>query len=169
MYQLPGDPLAEDHERLMTWLDLRGDDFGGIAPERFGALDGARKFLIGSLVGRARVRPEPRADWRPVAPEEVRGALDEYARFKASFTRGRAARFPLSYVVLDPSAGFDTTDLDRFYERDAGEHVGRFVLYRVRLRGRDVEDGTMNRKTDRLHSVVRRSDFTVYSRASAAA
>jgi hypothetical protein len=40
----------------------------------------------------------------------------------------------LSFVVVTTEAAPDLSNLDRWYERDAGERVGLLTLYRVKLR-----------------------------------
>lgn len=137
MFNHPGVTIAEDHERLMRWLYFSGEDFAGVDPARFDALDGRRKFLVASLISRERLNPNLRADWKPVTTEEARAALGEYANYAATFSRERAAQLPLSYLLVDSDEPFDSKNLDRWYERDAGERIGRFVIYRVRLRQDD--------------------------------
>jgi hypothetical protein len=73
-------------------------------------------------------------DWQPITPEEVRGALQYYADFVASFNRDRAAHPELSYLLVNMQEPIDLTNFDRWYERDAGEQIGKYTLFRVRLR-----------------------------------
>jgi hypothetical protein len=40
----------------------------------------------------------------------------------------------LSYLVLSNDAGVDLTNLDQWYERDNGERIGAFTLYRLKLK-----------------------------------
>jgi hypothetical protein len=134
MFNHPGVTIEEDHERLMQWIYFTGEDFAGVEPARFDALDGRRKFLIASLISRERLNPNLRADWKPVSSDEARAALGEYAGYAATFTRERASQLPISYVVADAAGDFDAKNLDRWYERDAGERAGRFIIYRTRLR-----------------------------------
>jgi hypothetical protein len=46
----------------------------------------------------------------------------------------KAARNKISYVITDFDYNQDFTNLDRWYERDAGERIGKFMLYRVKLK-----------------------------------
>jgi hypothetical protein len=39
----------------------------------------------------------------------------------------------LSYII-EPAVGADFTNVDRWYQRDQGETIGPYVLFRVRLR-----------------------------------
>ncbi|MDQ1590717.1 MAG: hypothetical protein QOG71_1344, partial [Pyrinomonadaceae bacterium] len=57
-----------------------------------------------------------------------------YADYINSFARERAARTPLSYVVTIAAAQIDLGNIDRWYTRDAGERIGDYTVYRVKLR-----------------------------------
>jgi hypothetical protein len=57
-----------------------------------------------------------------------------FADYIAAFNRERAASLRLSYVIVHADFPFDFTRLDQWYERDEGEQIGKFKLYRVNLR-----------------------------------
>ena len=40
----------------------------------------------------------------------------------------------MTYVITQAADGFDFSRIDQWYERDQGERVGDYVLYRVKLR-----------------------------------
>ncbi len=40
----------------------------------------------------------------------------------------------MTYAVIPADVNFDFTNLDRWYESDAGERVGSYILYRVKVR-----------------------------------
>jgi hypothetical protein len=134
MFNHPGVTLAEDRERLMQSLYLSGEDFAGLDPARLAEAGGRTRYLASALVGRSRHNPDLAPDWKPISPDEVRRALDSYAAFARSFDHERAARYRLAYVLVGDGDEFDPKNLDRWYERSAGERHGPFVLYRVRLR-----------------------------------
>jgi hypothetical protein len=134
LYDYPGVTMAEDRARLMQFIYYSGEDISDVDPDHFNTLDGRRKYLVSSLISRARNNPNLQIGWHPITPDEVRAVLGEYAEYAATFTRERAAQLPISYVVVDAEDDFDWRNLDRWYERDAGERAGRFVIYRVRLR-----------------------------------
>lgn len=74
----------------------------------------------------------------PVSQPEIEAQVAEYATFVRSFSRSNALKRPMTYVIThapDNFASFDFSRVDQWYERDAGERVGDYVLYRVRLRG----------------------------------
>lgn len=62
------------------------------------------------------------------------GELNEYSSYIKSFDRNNAAAPLLSYIVTSPDEHIDFSNLDKWYERDAGEQIGKYILYRVRLR-----------------------------------
>jgi hypothetical protein len=70
----------------------------------------------------------------PLTREEITAEVNAYSQYITNFDRQRATHPLLSYVVTDAFGGFDFSNIDRWYERDAGERLGNFMLYRVKLR-----------------------------------
>jgi hypothetical protein len=70
----------------------------------------------------------------PVSQPEIEAQVAEYATFARSFSRGNAAKRPVTYVITRAVDTFDFSRIDEWYERDQGERVGDYVLYRVKLR-----------------------------------
>jgi hypothetical protein len=75
---------------------------------------------------------------KPISRQEMDDELRSYAAYVASFDRERASSPRLSYVVTPITEEPDLANLDRWYQRDAGEIVGKFKLYRVALRDEKV-------------------------------
>lgn len=71
----------------------------------------------------------------PVSQLEIEAQVAEYATFARSFSRSNALKRPMTYVITRADDSFDFSRVDQWYERDAGERVGDYVLYRVKLRG----------------------------------
>jgi hypothetical protein len=71
---------------------------------------------------------------KPITSEEIALQVADYENYYASFTRDRAVKHILSYVVVPSTAGPNLSNLDRWYQRDQGEQVGDYILYRVQLR-----------------------------------
>jgi hypothetical protein len=71
----------------------------------------------------------------PVSQPEIEAQVAEYANFTRSFTRNNALKRPVTYVITRADVSNDLSRIDQWYERDQGEHVGDYILYRVRLRG----------------------------------
>jgi hypothetical protein len=132
-FAFAGASAAEEHERLLQYLYFSGVDLSHSYAPTYAALDAPAKFYLNALLGWARVNSELSATWRALTAEEIRGAFDEYESYRTTFSRERAARFPVTYLLVYDGAT-DWPNFDRWYTRDAGERVGGFTLYRVRLR-----------------------------------
>lgn len=70
----------------------------------------------------------------PPADTFPQWVVADYLAYVSSFDRARAARPRLAYLVTAAEDDADLTNLDRWYERDAGERLGELVLYRLKLR-----------------------------------
>jgi hypothetical protein len=134
LFLFPDVTLAEDKERLAQFLYYKGVSFSDIDENHLDSLDNERAYYLSSLIKRGRFNPRLSVDWQPIAPEEVRGALAYYADFVATFDRDRAAHPELSYLLINPEQHPELANFDRWYERDAGERVGSYMLFRVRLK-----------------------------------
>ena len=66
----------------------------------------------------------------PVPTTRIRA----YQDYVNSFSRAEVLKRPVTYAIISVDGNFDFTDLDRWYERDGGEQVGRYILYRLKLR-----------------------------------
>lgn len=129
-----GASAQEEHERLLRQLYYSGVDLSDAAGRDYETLDRRTKYYVGLLLGSERINANLRRDWQPVTPEETALALRGYADFAASFDRTRAASPALAYLVVYDYEHHDLANLDRWYERDAGEHLGHFTLYHLKLR-----------------------------------
>lgn len=108
--------------------------YTGVAPENFPAYLDANPLVVYRLFGAERVLPRLAFDHVPLTHEEISREQKSYAVYVAAFTREQAARPALSFVVTSPERTPDLSQLDRWYTRDAGERVGGYTIYRVRLR-----------------------------------
>lgn len=72
---------------------------------------------------------------KPVSQPEIEAQVAEYANYARTFTRTNALKRPVTYVITRADNSDDLSRIDQWYERDQGERVGDYVLYRVRLRG----------------------------------
>ena len=129
-----GVSLEENRERIYQYLYYTGEDLTKIDEQQFDALDYRRRYLIHSLIEWGHNDPAWTVNWKKITPRDVREALIAYENYASAFGREQASRPTLSYVVTATEAAPDFSNLDRWYERDAGERVGPFTLYRVRLR-----------------------------------
>ena len=129
-----GVSTEENRQRLYQYLYYTNEDLSQIDEQRFDALDYRKSYLIHSLIEWGNNDPAWTVNWKQITPEDVRLALSAYARYLEAFDREQAANPTLSFVVTPADAPTDFRRLDRWYERDAGERIGQFMLYRVRLR-----------------------------------
>lgn len=97
-------------------------------------LNDSNYVIVIALFGWGRHHDRLTVNWTPLTQEEIAAEVDAYAKYIASFNRERAATPLLSAVVTHTDGEPDLKNLDRWYERDAGEHLGKFMLYRLKLR-----------------------------------
>ncbi|HUS10005.1 MAG TPA: hypothetical protein VMZ30_06020 [Pyrinomonadaceae bacterium] len=71
---------------------------------------------------------------KPITIEEKNAELISYGRYVETFDKERAANPRLSYLITQTVDGTDLRNLERWYQRDAGERVGKFTLFRLQLR-----------------------------------
>jgi hypothetical protein len=121
----------ESRERFYQYLYYMGIDESAL--KRILTEEGRYGF-VSALFGFERavdgLKDEPQA----ITKDELDQELRRYAEYRASFTRERAASVPLSYLVLSNDAEVNLSNLDQWYERDAGEHLGSFTLYGLKLK-----------------------------------
>lgn len=75
-------------------------------------------------------------DADPITESEVEEVVDSYRRFKENFNAADAKSPLLTFVIAHESSKNDYTILDKWYQRDAGEKVGKYILYSVMLKNR---------------------------------
>jgi len=142
-----------------TLLDIGGVDFGNATQEerkKFfymhlyysnAASDSFRRALNGMLndpimdlyartvvFGHDRVTPALSVHFNPIQPDEIDQEVRNYQTYANSFSRDEAVKRPIAYAVVTAEGNFDFSNLDRWYERDAGERVGEYTLYHLKLR-----------------------------------
>lgn len=108
--------------------------YSGIDAERIEADKILKTFFQHIIFGWERAAEGLSVNWQPITEAEEQAALRDYTAFTRSFNRESATHPTLAYVVAPVNQDVDFTNLDRWYERDAGERVGGYMLYRVRLR-----------------------------------
>jgi hypothetical protein len=91
-------------------------------------------FAKSTIFRPERVLPFIAVDFDPIRPEEIEESIRTYDVFLNSFSLDNAAKRPLAYAVTLANSSFDFSNLDLWYERDNGERVGAYTLYRLKLR-----------------------------------
>jgi hypothetical protein len=141
-----------------TLLDLGGVDFGSLTREERQELfymhlyysnvkaESFRKVLNGSqddptmgpyarsvIFGHERVTPALSSQFKPIQSQEIEREVQAYELYANSFSHEEALKRTITYAVIPVDGSFDSSNLDRWYERDAGDRVGVYVLYRLKL------------------------------------
>jgi hypothetical protein len=129
MFVFSGLTALEHRQRLYQFLYYTGVD-----DREFAKLASERTYLRLSLFGWERNVAVEMTDVDPVSADEVEHERQIYADYIASFNRERAGEPLLSYLVTPSQGGPSLSNLDRWYERDAGEKVGGYTIYHLSLR-----------------------------------
>ena len=87
-----------------------------------------------ALFGWGRHTDRLSSEAKPLTREEIAIEVARYAGYRNGFNAATAAQPLLSYAVVNNEAGTDLRNLDRWYERDTGEVIGKYTLYRLKLR-----------------------------------
>ncbi|HET6671342.1 MAG TPA: hypothetical protein VFH15_14035 [Pyrinomonadaceae bacterium] len=127
LFVFSGASTPENRERLYQQLY-----YSGVNEQDFAALAGRSSFLQLALFGWERMKEQPHI--RAITDEDVRRETLLYAEYIGAFNAARAAAPPVGYLVTPAMGGPSLTNFDRWYERDSGERVGDYMLYRTRQR-----------------------------------
>jgi hypothetical protein len=93
-------------------------------------LSSARSLIF----GHERITPALGSQFKPVQEYEIEREVEAYEAYANSFSRDEALKHPITYGVIPVEGNFDFANLDRWYERDAGERLGAYTLYHLKLR-----------------------------------
>lgn len=70
----------------------------------------------------------------PLTVGEVEEEARRYGEYRKNFSLKQASHPTVSYLVFPADWNPELKNFDRWYERDNGENVGNYMLYRVKLR-----------------------------------
>jgi len=130
MLVFPGVSEVENRERFFQQLHYLGYD-----EKKFWAkLDTPDWDFLTGLFSYRRLSPAVSGDNQPIMPAELGAQFANFVAYSRTFNRERASSPTLSYLIVDASGQTDLANLDRWYQRDAGERLGEFILYRLKLR-----------------------------------
>lgn len=91
-------------------------------------------YARSAIFGHERILPGMSLHFEPIRQEEIDEAIRVYQAYADSFSKEQVLKRPITYAVVRAEEKFDFSNLDRWYERDGGERVGDYVLYRLKLR-----------------------------------
>ncbi|HEY6119322.1 MAG TPA: hypothetical protein VIV66_05145 [Pyrinomonadaceae bacterium] len=147
MLVFSGASNEESKERFYQYLY-----YTGVSPEKLKSIlryERRYGFAVG-LFGFERTIRGLSSNPKPIGEEEVAAEIARYSDYAASFDAQEAGKVRISYVVARADEQPNLAHLDRWYERDAGEHIGNFILYRTRFRSQP--DGLSNNTAPDLSS-----------------
>jgi hypothetical protein len=127
LYLFSNVDFREQKQRYFQYLYYSGVNeiqFGNMLRDDFTARLG--------LFGAERANPMLTANHHPITDEDIGSATAEYAQFTRSFDSTLAVTPLLSYAVVSPNDNL--SNLDKWYERSAGETLGEFLIYRLKPR-----------------------------------
>jgi hypothetical protein len=87
-----------------------------------------------ALFGWGRHTDRLSSEAKPLTSGEITTEVMRYRAYRAGFNADNAANPKLSYAVVNNDSDTDLTNLDKWYERDAGEVIGKYTIYRLRPR-----------------------------------
>jgi hypothetical protein len=87
-----------------------------------------------AIFGHPRVLSKLTFDYRPIQDTEIEEQVRAYESYVASFSQEAALKHPIAYAIVRRDSAFDFSRIDLWYQRDAGESMGAYDLYRLRLR-----------------------------------
>jgi hypothetical protein len=84
-----------------------------------------------ALFGWGRHTDRLSSEAKPLTYGEIAAEVKRYAAYRAGFNASNAASPRLSYAVVNAEADTDLTNLDKWYQRDQGEVIGKYTIYRL--------------------------------------
>jgi hypothetical protein len=132
MIVYPGVNAGESKERLFKHLY-----YTGVGVQQLDDYFHGRNVYYGCAVGLFgfdRLIDGLNPNAKPITTEEKNAELESYKRFIETFDKQKAASPRLSYVIVPADASTNLANLDHWYQRDSGERVGRFTIFRVHLK-----------------------------------
>jgi len=87
-----------------------------------------------ALFGWDRFNARLSANARPLTQLEIDEEVNRFAAFSRNFSISEATNPQISYLVIFNEAENTLKNFDRWFERDAGEILGKYTLYKVKLK-----------------------------------
>lgn len=129
MFVFSGVSIAENKQRFFQFLY-----YSNVDAAAFESVYQHQGFAQYAIFGWERANPRLTADYRPITSAERAAEAQNYARYIANFEAEQAKQPTLGYLLIAADQEINLTNLERWYVRDKGERVGRYLLYRLTLR-----------------------------------
>jgi hypothetical protein len=130
MLVFPAVTVEENRERFYRQLYYSGYDKKKLWRE----FDRNDWNFYAGLFDYERLSPVITGDSHPITQSELADKVEGYLRYAQSFDRERAMNPMLYYMVVPADNEPDYANLDRWYQRDSGERIDKFILYRLKPR-----------------------------------
>lgn len=92
-------------------------------------------FLFYGLWGGEKTNSIYTGELKPVTSDDIKEAAAQYLEYRRNFSYENARTPEISTVLMHRfTNNHGLSAIDRWYERDAGETVGEYMIYRVKLR-----------------------------------
>jgi hypothetical protein len=127
----------EGKELLYMHLYYSNTDTEALRQALHGTSDKSHEELSSvrtAIFGYERTTPALTSEFKPVEDSEIENEVQAFRAYATAFSRENVLRRPITYAVIPVEGNFDFVNLDRWYKRDEGEHVGANKLYRLKLR-----------------------------------
>jgi hypothetical protein len=125
-----GASAEESKERFYQWMYYAGFDAEWLES----SLTEPNFAVVYALFGWGRLSNRLVLNPQPLTREEIDKEVKAYGDYIASFDRERAARLPLSFLIVPANDAEVPEQVDLWYEHDQGERVGDLMLYRLKLK-----------------------------------
>lgn len=126
----PGNSADEMNERFFDYIY-----YCGVSPETLRQiLNSGSSAVLSALFGPNRAAPHLARNSKPVTPDEIEQAVKRYTNHIGGFDKARAEKYLVSFLIVDRAVPFDSTNIDKWYERDQGEQIGESIIHRLKIR-----------------------------------
>ena len=120
----------EREDRFFQYLN-----YSGVSAERLEEKLASNSFVeTCALFGYERSTRHLTRDFSPVSENEIEEKRREYEQFLVRPDQRMTGGTVLSWIIIPNSLSFDYSAIDRSYERDNGENLGAYSVFRVKLR-----------------------------------
>ena len=86
------------------------------------------------MFGDERFIPALSIHFNPIQPEEIEEAVRAYQVYLDSISSEKIMQRQLSYLITSSVHEPNVSNVDRWYQRDHGERLGTYILFRLKLR-----------------------------------
>ena len=93
-------------------------------------------FMV-PIFGFAKVIPQLGNGSEGITSQEIEAEISKYSEFNQNFDYAEAAESLLDYAVVLNGTEANLKNMDKWYQRDKGETVGAFTLYRLTLKPKE--------------------------------